>query len=130
MNPVMKSETSAAVPQSQTEGYGEFSPFLYIYFCHNRIEVAPDRDSSFQQLLGAADIDNEDQHGSQSAITLRMSALGHFGASTHFLYWELDSVLGATLVQKEDFLVILWVEFSVGLPNSNDYWIMKSYAGY
>ena len=29
-----------------------------------------------------------------------------------------------------DFLVILWVEFSVGLPNSNDYWIMKSYAGY
>ncbi|QMW39189.1 hypothetical protein G4B11_002469 [Aspergillus flavus] len=92
MNPVMKSETSAAVPQSQTEGY--------------------DRDSSFQQLLGAADIDNEDQHGSQSAITLRMwvigvafsiigSALGHFGASTHILYWELGSVLGATLVQKE-----------------------------
>lgn len=28
-----------------------------------------------------------------------------------------------------DFLVILWVEFSVGIPNSNDYWIMKSYAG-
>lgn len=76
MNPVMKSETSAAVPQSQTEGYGEFSPFLYIYFCHNRIKVAPDRDSSFQQLLGAADIDNEDQHGSQSAITLRMWVIG------------------------------------------------------
>ncbi|BAE63990.1 unnamed protein product [Aspergillus oryzae RIB40] len=103
MNPVMKSETSAAVPQSQTEGYGEFSPFLYIYFCHNRIKVAPDRDSSFQHLLGAADIDNEDQHGSQSAIALRMSALGHFGASTHILYWELGSVLGATLVQKEAF---------------------------